>query len=762
MGQTLGLGSDCDMHAADTVYQFYGLAFFVLGLAIAVRVAPAAASRVRGRILALAAFGLIHAVHEWMHLSEFQDLAVTGERVRLFAGLLSFLALAYFALGWRKAPLWAWALAGCGVVTLWLAAAIAGAPSAGLEVLIRWGLAAPTALAAGLALLFDPALRPAARDTRWHRRFAAGVFFVYAGLQLFASPADFFPASVFNTARFEAVTGVSVLVLRGACAAALTVGMLSLLAVFDEVAKTAAQTVAERAEARVEENRRLVATVFDLAPIGLLIVRVSDGLVIAVNQALMRSANEFGNALVGVPITAFTSGEARASVEAALTAVKTTGASDAQEIELRRRDGVGLPVRFEGVGTIAPDGETLAVFVAQDITEQKRTQAVLRRQQALAEQASVAKSDFMATMSHELRTPLNGVLGMLELIDRAVQDAKLKAYVHTAKSAGKALLRQVEDLLDFETLEGGRLRFEAGEFSIDALLEIAVAPARIDAERKDLNLDVSADPDVCFRGDVKRVGQILGNLVSNAIKFTDAGQVQVEARAARGGLALTVRDTGIGMSEAFQADAFARFTQSDGSLTRRHEGAGLGLAIVKGIVDALDGQISLTSAPGEGTTVQVFLPLEQTPCSEAAGAADVSSAGGLAEPARRLRILIAEDNASNRETIAAMLDDDRYDLTFSADGEAALELAKSRTFDLWIFDIQMPKRTGDDVLKALQETDAARCPPAIACTAHAYRSEVEAYLNAGFDAVITKPIDLDELEATIDRLIANTDQALSR
>jgi CheY-like chemotaxis protein len=396
--------------------------------------------------------------------------------------------------------------------------------------------------------------------------------------------------------------------------------------------------------------------------------------------------------------------------------------------------------------------------VVQDVSEQKATETRLRSQQRLAEQANVAKSQFMANMSHELRTPLNGVLGMLELIQRQPVDDKTSRYCDIALNSGYALLRLVEDLLSFETLSSSGLSLDPANFKAQTLLETAIAPLEPAAQQKGLSLSKQCLAKGQYYGDAKRIAQVISNILGNAIKFTPDGEVRIRIndRADGSGLHIVVSDTGIGMPADFIAHAFDRFTQSDASATRSHEGAGLGLSIAKGIVDAMDGAITLASEEGAGTTVTIDLPLP------AAKPSLITVEPGPVEPPasdrpvrRRSRILIAEDNEMNRSTIEAMLDDGRFQLTFAASGTEALELASKEAFDLMILDIQMPGCSGDEVLKTVREAQKGGAPtPAIACTANAYEAQRDAYRAAGFDSVVTKPIDLTKLEAEVARLLA--------
>ena len=328
---------------------------------------------------------------------------------------------------------------------------------------------------------------------------------------------------------------------------------------------------------------------------------------------------------------------------------------------------------------------------------------------------------------------------MLELIHRQSLEEKTSRYCDIALNSDYALLRLVEDLLSFETLFSGGLSLDPADFAAETLLETVIAALGSEAEQKGLRLQQQCLATGHYHGDAKRIGQVISNTLDNAIKFTNEGEVRIRItdRVETPGLHIVVTDTGIGMPAQFVARAFDRFTQSDASATRSHQGAGLGLSIAKGIVEAMGGTITLDSEEGRGTTALIDLPL---PLAKPIAIRTEPEPEAAPQPEekmrRRSRILIAEDNEMNRSTIEAMLDDDRFELTFAASGTEALELASKQAFDLMILDIQMPGCSGDEVLKTVREAQKGedQAPtPAIACTANAYEAQRQAYRAAGFD-----------------------------
>ncbi len=745
--------------SADIIYDFYGLAFFVLGVAIAARAAPLASSIVKRRILALAVFGLVHGVYEWLHLSEFAVLSWNTPLTRHGLSVTSFLFLLYFAVGGRGRITAIFAGIAALAVTGWITNVLTADTLVAVEAATRWGFAVPVAIAAGLAFLLDSGLRGPDQSATRFSRLSAGVMFVYAGLQLFVAPADFFPASVLNTSAAEAATGVSVLVMRGVCALALTGSVLLLLNSFDEAIRQAAFTAAESAEEQLRLNKLMLATVFDAAPVGLVIANLKTGEVLEANRAMWDMVGYAPEDLDGQRMRAITPEDFHGRDDEALEKLNKFGRLQSYEKEYIHKDGYRVPVRVEAAVLHSERGEERLLSVIQDVSDQKAAEDRLRRQQALSEQANVAKSQFMANMSHELRTPLNGVLGMLELASRQPLDEKAGQYVRIAKSSGQMLLKLVEDLLDFETLSSGRATLVEEPFTLSALYEKAIAPLASEAEQKSLEFEYVSTAEDAYVGDLNRIAQVISNVVGNAVKFTETGRISVclSKEPDGTGVRVEVRDTGIGMPDDFIAQAFDRFTQGDGSATRDHEGAGLGLAICKGLIDTMGGEISLTSDLGVGTTVTICLPLktpsEKRKAQAIEAPADATSAG-TRQPAR---ILVAEDNAMNRQTLAAMLDDQRFELVFVEDGAEALACLHEQAFDLMILDIQMPGKSGDEVLaeiRRVQQASSHTPTPAIACTANAYADQREHYRAVGFDSIITKPIDLDRLEAEVARLLA--------
>ncbi|TVQ54302.1 MAG: response regulator [Rhodobacteraceae bacterium] len=375
-----------------------------------------------------------------------------------------------------------------------------------------------------------------------------------------------------------------------------------------------------------------------------------------------------------------------------------------------------------------------------------------------AETANAAKSRFLAAMSHDIRNPMNGVIGMAELLAATPLDPEQTRMLSAIRASGGVLLATINDVLDIARIEAGRMALEATPFSVEACLDRIRAVHEAPARLRCVTLDVSITGAERWRvGDAHRVDAILHNLVSNAIKFTENGRVVIAADAARrDGLTLSVRDDGIGMTPEQCAAVFAPFVQAESSTARRFGGTGLGLSIVKGLVDAMGGSVAVRSAPGEGSTFTVELPLAAT-----AAVTDSAAASGPALPPG-FRVLMADDSEINRMVLGGMLAAVGAETVEVDSGEAALAaVRRDGPFALMMLDIVMPGMGGEETLRAIRAAEKALgrpAAPAIACTANAMADHVKAYRAAGFDGHLAKPIAPSELKALLQMFAARADR----
>jgi signal transduction histidine kinase len=370
-----------------------------------------------------------------------------------------------------------------------------------------------------------------------------------------------------------------------------------------------------------------------------------------------------------------------------------------------------------------------------------------------AEAGDRAKSEFIANMSHEIRTPLNGVLGMAQVMETHELSAAQRDRLRVMRESGAALLTLLNELLDFAKIEAGRLEIEAGAFDLEPLVRQVTATFEGMAGAKGLELTaaVSAEARGAWVGDALRIRQVLSNLVSNAVKFTDRGGVTLSATTDEQGLRFRVVDTGIGLTEAQIPGLFDKFIQADASTTRRYGGTGLGLSIVRALVELMGGAVSVDSRPGEGAAFTVRLPLARA--SEAPAAAPEPI---VAAPERRLRVLAAEDNPTNQLVLAALLEPIAAELTLVGNGRDAVEAFAAGGFDVILMDVQMPELNGVDATRAIRVLEAqggAARTPVIALTANVMGHQLELYRAAGMDGHIAKPVQIAELYAALEMVL---------
>jgi len=378
--------------------------------------------------------------------------------------------------------------------------------------------------------------------------------------------------------------------------------------------------------------------------------------------------------------------------------------------------------------------------------------AQLEDQVHAVEAASRAKSAFLAMMSHELRTPMNGVLGMAHALETTPLDPRQQDYVRTVIRSGDGLMVILNDILDLSKIEAGRMELESAPFDLQDVVAKTLDLWSHAAAEKNLVLlcELHADAPRWVLGDVLRVRQILLNLMSNALKFTDVGEVRIVlARGAGGeGVVLSVCDTGSGISEAVQQTLFQSFAQADVSIARRHGGTGLGLAICRQLARLMGGDIVLQSQPGHGARFQVRLPLPDAEAPETVAIAQTSDEGRA-----DLRILVVDDNAANRSVARALLESIGVEIAAACDGAEALSMLKTGAFDAVLMDVHMPVMDGVEAVARIRGGEAGASDlPVIALTADAMAGERERLLAKGFDDYLSKPIQPAALMAALGRL----------
>jgi signal transduction histidine kinase/CheY-like chemotaxis protein len=378
-----------------------------------------------------------------------------------------------------------------------------------------------------------------------------------------------------------------------------------------------------------------------------------------------------------------------------------------------------------------------------------------------ADAANVAKSQFLANMSHEIRTPLNGVLAMAEVMARGDLAPAQRERLSVVRQSGEQLLAVLNDVLDLSKIEAGKLELETQDFDLERIAQSVRDAFDVVATGKGLvfEVDVTSEAAGVWRGDGDRLRQIVNNLVSNALKFTQEGSVKARFELAdAGGLRLSVADTGIGIPSDKMPLLFEKFTQADSSTTRRYGGTGLGLAICRELAQLMHGSISVLSEEGKGSTFFAELPLGRGGVMETA----VVAPAPAEMESRSIRLLAAEDNPVNQKVLQAIVEPMDVELIIVGDGRAAVEAWRKESYDLILMDIQMPIMDGIAAAKAIRAAELKdRLPrtPILALTANAMVHQIEEYMAAGMDGHVSKPIEIAKLYDALNRALAGPMEA---
>lgn len=499
-------------------------------------------------------------------------------------------------------------------------------------------------------------------------------------------------------------------------------------------------------------REELASALFDRNPVPLWIVDPADQSFMRVNDALIALFGWSREEFMALKVWDLLNPGEHEAFLADTAAIVEDGLLSPKPLSCRTRTGEEVLIKSQAAMVTTVDGKTGRMRALWDVTAQVQAEKRLLRKtkeaaraRKQAERSSAAKSDFLAMMSHELRTPLNGVLGTAQALALTPLAQDQSDQVQTILQSGRGLKTVLNAVLDLSKIEAGRMDIVPGPVDVTDLLASLAGlwQAVSDDKGVSFTLIVEADFPPLISADGQRLRQITSNLISNALKFTDAGEITVVASCttgAPGTFTISVTDTGIGMSADEQGRLFKAFNQLNTGSARAFEGTGLGLVICKQLATLMGGDVSVVSAPGVGSTFSVTLPLIAVVAAEA----------GEVEPEIELptqcAILVAEDNLTNQAVVRALLGGFGWELTFADNGAKAVEACRAGHYDLILMDIHMPVMDGLEATRTIRRlrSEMARVP-IIALTADASNGDRQRFLNSGFDGHVAKPIEMDAL-----------------
>ncbi|MGB2816621.1 MAG: response regulator [Burkholderiaceae bacterium] len=521
-------------------------------------------------------------------------------------------------------------------------------------------------------------------------------------------------------------------------------------------------TERKRTEAALRESAEYFRALFDESPIPASI-QSTDYRIVRANAAHTRMLGHTIDQVIGQDPISFLHPD---DVDAAYAQrhdmrLATERSQVTFERRMLRGDGKAIWVRGHTVRFTDASGDRFLLTMLENITESKESERVLRDAKEIAETASRAKSQFLANMSHEIRTPMNGVLGMTELLLGTPLNDKQRRFAEAVYRSGESLLEIINDILDFSKIEAGKLELESVDFNLRTLVEdvFELLGPRAHAKRIELAARLGAEVPTVVRGDPMRLRQVLTNLVGNAIKFTEAGEVVVTVAATPDGdghrATFEVRDTGIGMKPEALAKLFTVFMQADQSMSRRYGGTGLGLAISRQLVELMGGSVEVESRFGEGSVFRFALPLH---------AGDGEAIAPASDPAvlRGKRVILAEDNPTNRGILEAQLASVGMDVATADNGATALELMRAAAragtpFEAAVIDMKMPIMDGMTLAGELRRDPLLESVKIAMLTSLATGNEAQVAYEAGIECYLTKPVRQQELLGALARLLGRAD-----
>ena len=519
---------------------------------------------------------------------------------------------------------------------------------------------------------------------------------------------------------------------------------------------------AQESHLAVERDR--YRSLVEAAPEVIFSLAVEDGSFTSLNPAFERLTGWPRDEWIGEPFTSLSHPDDVPRAVAHIHQVVLGDPPPPFELRIRCRSGEERSTEFAITPHREGDRIVRILGIARDITDRHRVEMDLRAAKEAAESANQAKSEFLANMSHEIRTPMNGLIGMTGLLLDTPLDPQQLDYVETIRSSGETLLTLVNDILDFSKIESGRLELEYQPFDLRRCVtgSLDLVAARAAEKSLDLHFNVSDDCPDTVVGDVTRVRQILVNLLSNSVKFTDRGQVSVSVGAkfdpsGEIELEVAVDDSGVGISPDRLDQIFESFSQEDASTTRKFGGTGLGLTISKRLAELMGGSMGVKSTIGQGSTFFFTVPVRATE--------DTAELRRPKRPVIRrgvtrgslasqlpLKILVADDNVINQKVARLLLENLGYRSDLVANGLEVLEAVRRQSYDVILMDVQMPELDGLEATRRICREWPDTRPKIIAVTAGAMRGDREKCLAAGMDDYISKPVQAEELRSALERI----------